>query len=295
MDERRGMSAKTMNIMAMSAFGTISIFVRNVKLSSMEIAFWRGIIAIFVLCFIRKIMGKQKRHPIEAGQKGLLFLSGMAVGLNWVFLFLAYEYTSVASATLAYYFAPAIVMALCPLLFKEKITRFQLFCFLMSTLGLVLVIGGGNLSGGSMKGICFGLGAACFYAAVVLGNKFISEGSGLERTMVQFAGASVLLFLIVLCKGGFQIQHASVFSLANLIVIGVFHTGSCYWMYFVSIKELKGQQTAILSYIDPFVAILVSLFVFREPVSLLQGIGALLILGFTCLYERKDHNCESEG
>ena len=288
MNERSGMSAKTMNMIAMSAFGTISIFVRNVDLSSMEIAFWRGTIAIFVLYLISIFKGKQKNQPMKAGQKGVLFLSGMAVGLNWAFLFLAYEYTSVASATLAYYFAPAIVIALCPLLFKEKITRFQLTCFLMSTLGLVFVIGGGNLSGGNVKGICFGLGAACFYAAVVLGNKFMKEGSGLERTMIQFAGASVLLFVIVLWKGGFQIHHATLFHLANLMVIGVFHTGICYWLYFASIKELKGQQTAILSYIDPLVAILVSLLVFREPISLLQGIGALLILGFTCLYERKD-------
>lgn len=288
MYERGGISAKTMNIVAMSAFGTISIFVRNVGLSSIEIAFWRGIIAFIVLHFISRFTGKQNVKTLKARQKGLLFLSGMAVGLNWALLFLAYEYTSVASATLAYYFAPVLVMALCPLLFKEKITRFQLTCFLMSTLGLVLVVGGGNLSVGNAKGICFGLGAACFYAAVVLGNKYMSEGSGLDRTMIQFAGASVLLFLLVLCKGGFQIQHASVFHLANLMVIGVFHTGICYWLYFASIKELKGQQTAILSYIDPFVAILVSLFVFREPVSLLQGTGAVLILGFTCLYERKD-------
>lgn len=292
MDKKGGMSARTMNIIAMSAFGTISVFVRNVGLSSLETAFWRGVIAILVLCALKQVTKRKKQNlaPVSPRQKALLFLSGMAVGLNWVFLFQAYEYTSVASATLAYYFAPVIVMALCPLLFKEKITAFQLFCFVMSTLGLVLVIGGGNLGGGSAKGICFGLGAACFYAAVILGNKFIREAGGLERTMIQFAGSSILLFFIVLLKDGFQIRNASPSSLASLMVIGVFHTGICYWLYFSSIKVLKGAQTAILSYIDPFVAILVSVFIFREPVSTMQGIGAVLILGFTCFYEIKNRN-----
>ena len=282
------MNAKTKNIIAMTAFGTISIFVRNISLSSLELAFWRGLIAIIVLFAVQRLAVRQPFHKISRGQKLLLLFSGMAIGLNWVLLFMAYEYTSVAAATLAYYFAPVIVMALCPVLFKEKMTIFQFFCFLMATAGLFLVIGGGqNLSLGSLRGILYGLGAACFYASVILMNKFIREGNGLERTVIQFAGAISLLFMIILFRGGFHIQESSLFSMANLMTIGILHTGICYCLYFSSIRELKGQQTAILSYIDPFVAILVSVFVFHEPVRILQGIGAVLILGFTCLYELK--------
>ncbi|RGY95762.1 DMT family transporter [Clostridium sp. AM58-1XD] len=289
------MNAKTKNIIAMSVFGTLSIFVRNISLSSLEMAFWRGLIAITVLFAVQKLIIRQPFHAISRSQKLLLLFSGMAIGLNWVLLFMAYEYTSVAAATLAYYFAPVIVMALCPLLFKEKMTLFQFFCFLMATTGLFLVIGGGqNLNMGSLRGILYGLGAACFYASVILMNKFICEGNGLERTVIQFAGAIALLFIIIVFHGGFHIQNSSLFSLANLLAIGILHTGICYCLYFSSIKELKGQQTAILSYIDPFVAILVSVFVFHEPVQILQGAGAVLILGFTCLYELKSRPSKND-
>lgn len=280
------MKPQVKNILAMVAFGTISIFVRKITLSSFEIAFWRGAIALVVLGLIKAIGYQQHSGQGTRRQKFFLFLSGMAVGLNWALLFMAYDYTSVAVATLAYYFAPVIVIVLSPLLFRERMTRVQLGCFLMATLGLVMVIGTGEAAGADhLRGILFGLGAAVFYASVILMNKAVPSVSGLDRTLIQFAGAVVLLFVILVMRGGFAVFQASPVSIANLLVVGIFHTGLCYWLYFGSIKELPGQQTAILSYIDPFVAILVSVLVFGEGIRMSQGIGAGLILGFTCLYE----------
>lgn len=280
------MKPQIKNMLAMTAFGTISVFVRNIGLSSFEIAFWRGAIALVVLWLIRHIGYRKQSGQVTGRQRFFLFLSGMAVGLNWALLFMAYEYTSVAVATLAYYFAPVIVIALSPVLFRERMTLTQLGCFVMASLGLVMVIGTGDLSGGNhMRGILYGLSAAVFYAGIILMNKAVPSVSGLERTYIQFGGASALLFLILIMRGGFAVFQASAASVANLLVVGILHTGLCYWLYFSSIRELPGQQTAILSYIDPFVAILVSVLVFQEPIRVSQGIGAGLILGFTCLYE----------
>ncbi|MFR6425903.1 MAG: EamA family transporter [Oscillospiraceae bacterium] len=53
----------------------------------------------------------------------LLLASGAAMGINWMLLFEAYQYTTISLATLSYYLAPVIVTALCPLLFHEKMTR----------------------------------------------------------------------------------------------------------------------------------------------------------------------------
>ena len=52
-------------------------------------------------------------------------------------------------------------------------------------------------------------------------------------------------------------------------------------MYFPSLKELPGQKAAILSYIDPLVAVLISVTVLGEPLTLWQAVGGVLILGFT--------------
>ena len=273
-----------MNLCAMALFGTLSIFVRGIALSSLEIALWRGVIAMAVLVLLRLVTPKSAA-PIPRRQKLVLLLSGMAVGVNWALLFAAYRYTSVAVATLAYYFAPVLVMVLSPVLFRERITAAQGLCFLAATAGLVLVIAGSeDFSAASLLGVGCGLGAACFYACVVLLNKCCPAGSGLDRSLLQFAGSSVLLAILVPLQGGFGVFRCDLHSLGNLAIVGVVYTGLAYWLYFTSIRDLPGHQTAILSYVDPVVAILVSALYFGEPVGLWQWAGAALILGCTALH-----------
>jgi drug/metabolite transporter (DMT)-like permease len=183
---------------------------------------------------------------------------------------------------LSYYFAPVIVTAVCPFLFREKLTPKQIVCFLMSTLGLVLITASGSGDGGANPlGILFGLGAACFYAAVVLLNKFIKKVSGIHRTFLQFLAAIVVLIPYVLLTGGVTLGGMNAVGWVNLLIVGLIHTGVTYCMYFSSLKELPGQKAAILSYIDPLVAVLISVTVLGESLTLGQAVGGLLILGFT--------------
>ena len=161
-------------ILSMTIFGTIGLFVRNIPVSSGELALYRAILAV-ILIGIALLITKQKINFSSIKKElPLLFISGAALGINWILLFEAYKHTTVSVATLSYYFAPVIVTIICPILFKEKLTIKQIICFVMSTLGIVLITGIGNTSG-SLVGILFGLGAACFYATVVLLNKFIKK------------------------------------------------------------------------------------------------------------------------
>ena len=57
-------------------------------------------------------------------------------------------------------------------------------------------------------------------------------------------------------------------------------------MYFSALKELKGQEIAILSYLDPLVAVAISFFILGEPMTIWQMLGGVLILGFTLWNEK---------
>ncbi len=269
-------------IVSMAIFGTLGIFVRNIPVSSGELALYRAVLAatligIFLLATGQKIpFGKIKREV------PLLLASGVAMGINWILLFQAYKYTTVSVATLSYYFAPVIVTVVCPILFKEKLTGKQIICFIMSTVGLVMITGIGGLGGGAdIVGILFGLGAAVFYATVVLLNKFIKNVEGIHRTFLQFLSAIVVLIPYVLLTSGVTLGTLNGVGWINLLVVGLIHTGVTYCMYFSSLKELPGQKAAILSYIDPLVAVLVSVTILHETMTLWQVIGGVLILGFT--------------
>ncbi len=267
----------------MAIFGTLAPFVRNVAVSSGELALYRAVMAAVIIGLF--LLVTKQKIPFASIKKEvpLLLFSGVAMGFNWILLFEAYKYTTVSAATLSYYFAPVIVTVVCPFIFKEKMTAKQWICFIMSTVGIVMITGIGDMSTGSthLKGILFGLGAAVLYATVILLNKFIKNVTGIHRTFMQFIAAVIVLVPYVAVTGGVTLGGVDTKGWVCLLIVGIVHTGITYCMYFSSLKELPGQKAAILSYIDPLVAVLISVTVLGESMTLWQVIGGALILGFT--------------
>lgn len=282
------MRARLQLIFSMMIFGTLGAFVRNINLNSGELALYRALLAA-VLISLYLLISKQK-ISVKSIKKEIpiLFASGVAMGINWILLFQAYEYTTVSISTLSYYFAPVIVTIVCPVLFHEKLTGKQILCFVMSTIGLVLIIGVGGFSGtrSNLIGVLFGLGAALFYATVIILNKFSKSVTGIHRTLLQFIAAIIVLIPYVARTGGTHFQDLSSTGWICLLIVGLVHTGITYCLYFSSLKDLSGQETAILSYIDPLVAVLVSVLLLGEDITILQLVGGALILGFTLWNEK---------
>ncbi len=280
---KSSLKARLMIALSMVIFGTIAIFVRNIPLTSAQLSLSRAVIAAVLIGAYLLIGGKKIPFRALGRQLPALLVSGAALGINWILLFEAYKYTTVSVATLSYYFAPVIIILACPLLFKEKMGVKQWLCFVMSTLGIVLITGLGDLSGGGshIKGIAFGLAAAFFYAFVVISNKFIKGVDGIQRTFLQFVAAAIVLAPYVLLTEGFSLAAMDAKGFVFLGVVGLVHTGICYCLYFSALKDVSGQEAAILSYADPLVAVLASVFVLGEAISLPQIIGGILILGFT--------------
>ena len=280
------MNPRFMMIISMMIFGTLGIFVRHISVSSQELALYRAVMAAVVIGGY--LLFTRQRIPFGEIKNDLmlLLLSGVAMGINWILLFEAYKYTTVSIATLSYYFAPVIVTLVCPFLFREKLTLKQKICFVMSTLGIVLLTGIGGMRGsGDIPGILFGLGAAVFYAAVILLNKFIRKVEGIHRTFLQFLAAITVLLPYVIFTGVSNLGEMKPSGWASLLTVGILHTGITYCMYFSSLKDLPGQKAAILSYIDPLVAVVISVTILGESMTFLQLVGGAMILGFTLLNE----------
>lgn len=285
---KESVQAKLMLSAAMVIFGTLGVFTRNIGVTSGELALYRAVLAFVLIGFYLVFIKKGGLNLKNAGRElPLLLASGIAMGINWILLFQAYRYTTISAATLSYYFAPVIVTVASPLLFHERLTAKQIICFVMSTLGLVLIIGtGGGEETAGITGILFGLGAAVFYAAVILLNKFIKNVAGIQRTILQLLAAVVTLLPYVALSSGFNLNLLDGTGWACLLTVGLFHTGITYCLYFSALKDLTGQEAAILSYIDPLVAVIISVLLLGEPMTLMQLIGGALILGFTLWNEK---------
>lgn len=282
--------AKIMLSLSMIIFGTLGLFTRNIAVGSGELALYRAILASLLItgyfCITRQ------RIDFKAIKKELLLLlfSGIAMGINWILLFEAYKYTTISIATLSYYFAPVIVTMVCPFLFRERIGKNQLLCFVFSTLGLVLLIGFEGMSGGNhLVGVLLGLSAAVFYATVILINKFIKKVEGIQRTFLQFLAAIVVLLPYVLSTGEMSLDVLDAKGWICLLAVGLIHTGITYCLYFSALKELRGQEIAILSYLDPLVAVAISVVILGEHMTIWQILGGILILGCTLWNEKREN------
>ena len=279
---KKVMNPRLMLVVSMTIFGTLGLFVRNIPVSSGELALYRAVLAALLIAVFLMVTGQRIPFANIKKEVPLLLASGVAMGINWILLFQAYKYTTVSLATLSYYFAPVIITVVCPILFREKLTGKQIVCFVMSTTGLVMITGIGEIGGGNdFIGILFGLGAAVFYATVILLNKFIKNVEGIHRTFLQFISAIVILTPYVMLTSGVTLGSMNGFGWVNLLIVGLIHTGVTYCMYFSSLKELPGQKAAILSYIDPLVAVLISVTILGETMTWQQVVGGILILGFT--------------
>ena len=281
-------SSRAMIVTAMVIFGPLGPFVRSIPISSGELALYRAVMAAVLIGLYMVVTKQPLKVTALRKELPLLLVSGMAMGINWILLFEAYKYTTVSVATLSYYFAPVLVMVACPVLFREKMTGKQILCFVMSTAGLVLITGTAGGGRQDLLGIAFGLGAAMLYATVMLLNKFIKGVAGLHRTFIQFLAAIVVLLPYVALTGGFSLGSLDSTGWGALLIVGLVHTGITYCLYFSALKELPGQKVASLSYIDPLVAVLVSVIWLREGISAMQILGGALILGFTLWSELPD-------
>lgn len=276
-------------IISMCIFGTIGILRKFLPLSSTLIALCRAAIgSIFLICVV--LLRREKLVWCEI-KKNLLWLSlsGAAIGFNWIFLFEAYNYTTVTTATLCYYMAPTMAVVASHFLFKEHLTVKKGLCVLVAFLGMVLVSGaaGGEIPTVSeLKGVIFGLAAAVLYGSVILLNKKIAVGSPYVKTLFQLAVAGLVLFPYTALTENLFFVTFSPSVVLLLAVAGIVHTGFAYALYFGSIKELKTQTVALLSYIDPILAIVLSALILHEPMGIKEIIGSVLILGAAYISEK---------
>ncbi len=273
---------------SMGIWGSLGLFIRGIPLPSSVIANFRGIVGAAFLLLVM-LLGRLPFSRRAVRRNALyLGLSGLMLGFNWILLFESYRYTTIAVATLCYYLAPIIVVALSPLVFKEKLSLFRGLCVLAALFGMVFVsgvAGSGLPAPGQIRGIALALGAAVLYASIVILNKKMRDISGMERTVVQLGISALVLLPYNLLTVQSPLLELDSFALMLLLAVGIIHTGLAYYMYFGCMDVLPSQTVAMLAYVDPVVAVLLSALVLREPMSRGMWLGAALVIGAAVLLE----------
>ncbi len=265
-------------ILALLLFGSNGVAASHIGLTSYEIVLLRsllGSILLIVVFFFAKPKLTALHH-----KKDMIYiaLSGMAMGADWLFLFEAFAQIGVSIGTLINYLGPVIVVAISPLLFKERITGFKLMALFMVLLGVFFISGQAVIQGSSTWGlICAGL-SAISYAAMVIFNKKSRQVTGLENATLQLLFAFLTVAVFFGLKQGFYIEITAGDWLP-ILWIGLLNTGVGCYLYFSSIGNLPVQTVAICGYLEPLSAVVFSLIFLHETMLPLQVLGAVLIIG----------------
>ncbi len=275
-------------ILALLIFGSNGIVASFIALTSYEIVFFRTMTGALFLILL--FIGIRKKPQFPAYRKEALYvvISGVAMGICWMFLYEAYAQVGVSIASLAYYCGPVLVMIAAPIIFREKLHLSILAGFAAVLLGMLCVNGGSLLTGGMSFGLFCGIMSAVMYAVMLIFNKKAVHITGLENPMIQLTSSFVTVAIFTLAYQGlsFQIPAGSILP---LLFLGVVNTGFGCYLYFSAIGNLSVQTVAIVGYLEPLSVLVFSAVILSEHLGFIQVIGAILILGGAMFGELFSH------
>lgn len=289
-ESKSSLTASSLKIIAtMVIFGLIGLVRRSIPYSSSMLAFFRGAIATVILLLLRLL--NRKGVDSVAIRRNLLplMVSGIMIGFNWILLFEAYRYTTIAVATISYYMAPIFTIIASIFILKERLTVRKAVCVATALAGMVFVSGVLETGISGIRGVLLSMGAALLYSGDVIINKKIKGVQGIDRTIIQMGAAAISVLPYWLINEDFSTMELAVTPVLLVIASGIIFTALPYSLYFSAIQKVPAQTAAILSYIDPVVAVLVSALVLKESISALTMLGTVMVIAAAVASELNPH------
>ena len=284
-----------------ATFGTVGLFTHFIPLSSAAIVFYRALLGGAFIVVMMKLSGIDIDIKSMRDNLIVLIFTGFFMALNWVLQFEAFKVSSVAIGTVCYNMMPIFLLTIASFMFNEKITLKSGLCILIATIGVILVSNVVNvgIKSNEVLGCVYGILGAIFYALIVTFNRKLSQIRTHDKVIFQFAFSTLIMAIYVglIEKKSFFIdsnlpRNEIVIGVVCMLILSFLHTGFCYVHYFNAVSRLKAETVAILTYIDPVVALFLSYFVLKENMTALQFLGAVMILGSTLFNELSKTNKE---
>lgn len=278
-------------ILAASLWGCIGVFLKLLTaagLSSMEGVAVRGTVAavVYGLFLARTDPSALHIHPrhwyyfFGTGVCSLLFF-------NWCY-FNAIFSSSMSVAAVLLYTSPIFVTFLSALLFREAVTPMKLAALALTFAGCALVTGLFPLGQQhvSFVTILFGLGSGFGYALYSIFGKFaLRKYPSSTVTFYTFLFSAVF----ALPLSGLHRDLALLTdwrAIVGALGIGVLCCILPYLLYTEGLRYAEAGKAAILATIEPFVAALLGICVFREAIILYKLLGMAAIFFAILLLNR---------
>ncbi len=264
-------------------WGSIGIagrFAFRAGVAPLEAAFYRAALSFVILLVL---VGATNRRAlrIRPSDLGLFAAFGLvSIAAFFVVYLEAISRTTVATAAILLYTAPAFVIALSALLFRESLTRPKTAAVGLAFAGCVLV--GGGYDPASLRlnlpGVLAGLASGLTYAMYSIFGKTALRRYSLVTTLTYALGfGTVFLGLLALAKGVVPRAH-SVSGWMAIAYLALVTTLLAQWLYLAGLHQLDAGRASLLATVEPVVAAGLGYVVFGERLAGLQIVGGALVL-----------------
>ena len=293
MEKARRNIGPALILLAGCFWGSMGIFVRRLTaygFSSIQIVAIRVTLAALIFCILLLI-----RDPagFRISVKDIPLFLGLGFGSILFFTvcyFTAITMMPLSTAAILLYTSPIWIMLMSVLFFREKLTGRKLLDLVLAFAGCVLVSGISG-EGMTLTGLLVGLGSGIGYGLYsILGTVALRRYSPYTVTTYTFAFAALGAWLI--CRPAEMLaKFAAAPNLPGLVffcVLTALVTAVIPFLaYTLGLRTVEASRAGILATVEPLVATLIGVAVFSEPLTLLSGLGMLLILAAVVLLNGK--------
>ena len=288
-------------LIAASLWGSMGLFVRTMNswgLSSLEIVQLRIVITALIFLAIMLIRYRD-RMRIRLKDIWCFLGSGLFSIVFFSFCyFTTILLTDLSAAAVLLYTAPSFVIVLSALFFREKLTGRKIFAVILAFAGCVLVTGiiGSNVSI-PVQAVLTGLGSGFGYALYTIFSRFaMNRGyDSLTITFYTFLIAALVILPLADPVRVFRTAAAAPDRLFFSILAAFVTTVLPYLFYTAGLKGLEGGTASVIASVEPVVATIFGVVVFREGLtpSGLIGIGLVLLSILLCNISPKKNSSQA--
>lgn len=271
-------------ITAAALWGTAGILVRMISdMTALNIIFYRVTLAFMILMVIFSLSGNLNKLRLKDKKLYLVIFSVLQITTMLTF-FISIKEASVPIAVLLLYTAPLYVTAFSPLLLKERPTGKGWLALCLSIAGVLLIIDPGKLELSlKLTGIIAGLLSGISYAFQIMTSKYISKSySGYNQAFWSF----MIAMLLLLPAAAVPLDIVSG-NIGYLILLAIFPTILAISLYFNGLNKVRASSASILGLIEPVSAVILSILILNESISIPVILGGALILAGAALVTRE--------
>ncbi len=270
------------------SLGVAGRFAFQAGVGPLEAAFYRAAISFAALILILGIFNRRALRVRPAELSLFAEFGLVSIAVFFVVYLTAVSKTSVATAAILLYTAPAFVIVLSALLFREPLTRGKIVAVVLAFAGCVLVVRGYDLAGLrlNLSGVAAGLGSGLTYALYsIFGKAALRRHSPLTTLTYALGFGTIFLGAAALATGTLTASHSRM-GWAATAYLALVTTLLAQWLYLTGLHQIEAGRASLVATVEPVVAAALGYFVLGERLDPPQLLGGALVLSAVMIARR---------